>query len=83
MELSGIRYIFNGDNVDWAPEEAGVYALFDDQGVIYYGHAQGDSVTLRSRLQDHLSGGEGRCTQAAVAYQREVSGNPAARDSLG
>ena len=80
MELSGTRYIFNSDNVDWAPEEAGVFALFDDEAVIYYGHAQGGAVTIRSRLQDHLSGKEGRCTQAAVSYMREVTPTPAERE---
>ena len=54
-----MQYEFTSKNVDHAPDKPGVYALYYGDEIIYYGWAQGDTVTIRSRLQSHKSGREG------------------------
>lgn len=79
--ISTNHYSFTGQNVNLAPNSAGVYGLYDQFGnVIYYGRATGDSVTIRSRLQDHASGREGSCTQAATSFNCEVTSYPITRE---
>lgn len=81
MPTSGKRYQFNEQNVGRSPDTAGVYALFDAFGeCIYIGRAKGGGVTIRSRLQAHLAGHEGACTQRAVTYAREVTTSPVSRE---
>ena len=80
MPVSGDRYPFNAANVDKSPDEAGVYALYDGDECIYTGRAKGDTTTIRSRVQDHLSGREGKCTQEATHYRREVTSSPVSRE---
>lgn len=63
--------------VDAAPAERGVYALYQDAELIYIGRAHGFSVTIRTRLQCHLRGDEGWCTQQATHYWRQVCDDPA------
>ncbi|MBI2867450.1 MAG: GIY-YIG nuclease family protein [Chloroflexi bacterium] len=72
MPITGDMYAFNQQNVDGSPDAHGVYALYDsNQALIYIGRADGVGVTIRSRLQSHLRGDEGRCTQSAAYYRRE------------
>jgi excinuclease UvrABC nuclease subunit len=80
MPIAGDKYPFTWENIDKAPEQAGVYALYDGNEIIYYGRAQGDSVTIRSRLADHKSGREGSCTKNASHYRREVTSRPVSRE---
>ncbi len=80
MPISGSTYNFTQDNVDRAPDEAGVYALYNNAVLIYVGRAQGGSVTIRSRLQDHYAGRDGECTQGATTYARETTTRPVARE---
>ena len=80
MPIDSRSYDFTKKNVDLAPEEHGVYALYDRGELIYYGRAAGENVTIRSRLQDHLSGSDGKRTKSATHYAREVTGNPEARE---
>jgi hypothetical protein len=79
-KMSDDLYAFNRKNVDNAPTEAGVYVLYKSDDLIYVGRAQGGSVTIRSRLQDHFSGREGACTKAATQYRRETTANAAQRE---
>lgn len=74
------RYLFTEDSVVNAPNDAGVYALYDNNDVIYYGRATGGEVTIRSRLTDHKSGREGNCTQSATHYSHEVTSSPISRE---
>lgn len=74
--IDGKTYSFTKENVDGAPETAGVYALYQNGTLIYYGRAQGGSVTIRSRLQSHQRGDEGACTKKATDYKRETLTNP-------
>jgi hypothetical protein len=80
MPISGDRYAFTEKNVNNAPDEHGVYALYDGDILIYYGRASGDGVTICSRLQSHFRGDEGPCTQGATHYRREVTESPKHRE---
>ena len=80
MPIAGDTYPFTEKNVNSAPVEAGVYALYDGHEIIYYGRATGDSVTIRSRLQDHHAGREGYCNQQATDYKRETTTRPVSRE---
>ena len=77
MPITGDQYEFSQDNVDKSPDSPGVYALLQSGELIYYG--KGDN-SIRTRLQSHKAGREGRCTQSAHRYMREQCSNPAARE---
>ncbi len=80
MPISGDRYAFTKENVNQAPDVHGVYELYDNSELIYIGRAAGDGVTIRNRLQRHLSGQEGPCTKGATAYRREENTAPISRE---
>ena len=73
---------FNAYNVEIHGAAAhGVYALYDSLGAVtYYGRASGLGVTIKSRLKDHLSGREGRCTQSASYFKQERSQRASERE---
>ncbi|HEX6690481.1 MAG TPA: hypothetical protein VF110_04965 [Burkholderiales bacterium] len=75
------RFPFTGALVAAAPEEAGVYLLWQDDEIIYVGRAAGHGTTIRSRLVDHFSGREGPCTRDTTHYSWELSRDPAAREA--
>lgn len=80
MPIQGDKYAFTKKNVDVSPAQAGVYALYQNGATIYIGRAQGGTTTIRSRLQDHYHGRDGRCTQQATDYKREVTSQAASRE---
>jgi excinuclease UvrABC nuclease subunit len=61
---------FNADTLAHAPELPGVYTLFRDGEIIYFGRADRN---LRARLESHLRGDEGPCTQQATHYETETT----------
>ena len=67
------RYKFARTVVQGAPEDAGVYALWDEEELIYYGRA----ASIRARLLEHYELGE----QAASHYSWEVCADPATREA--
>jgi predicted GIY-YIG superfamily endonuclease len=71
------RYRFTGTVIAGAPEDAGVYALWDGDEVIYYGRAQ----SIRLRLMDHYQGKVDTQTQRATHYGWELCKDPAAREA--
>ena len=80
MALSGEKHEFTQENVDKSPTDDCVYTLYDENITIYIG--KGDGVNgIRARLQAHKRGDEGKCTQGASHYRREVCTNPKARES--
>lgn len=81
MPITGNRYEFTDKCISGSPEEHGVYALFDGDELIYYGRAAGKDVTIRSRLRDHKDGYEGRCTQKATSYMREITESAKSREA--
>lgn len=60
-----------------APDEPGVYGLYDGPEAIYYGSSE---RSIRSRLQDHLAGREGPRTRAASHFGLEVTPYPLTRE---
>jgi hypothetical protein len=73
------RYKFNRIVLAGAPNEPGVYALWQGEELIYYGRAAGRNaggVTIRSRLMEHYE----RQIEA-THYSWEISRQPVARES--
>lgn len=66
----GRRYKFTRIVLQGAPEEPGVYALWDGEELVYYGRG-----VVRSSLFQHLE------RTAATHYSWEICGNPAAREA--
>lgn len=65
MSLASPRYPFTENYVSGAPEDAGVYALFDERDIIIFlGLAEG-AHGIRACLLDHLSG---RAQPSMVKY---------------
>ncbi len=81
MAITGDRYEFTDENMGRSPEMAGVYALYDGDETIYIGRAQGDTTTIRSRLQAHKRGDEGTCTIDATHYRREPTESAVRRET--
>jgi len=72
------RYRFTRIVLLGAPADAGVYALWDGEELVYYGRAAGGQ-TIRARLLEHL---DGRLPAAGAShYSWELCANPAARES--
>ena len=78
MPVAGNLYAFNEENIAKDPAGRGVYSLHKAGETIYIGKAEGGGG-IRERLQSHLHG-EDPCTKQAIAYRRELHGNPAARE---
>jgi hypothetical protein len=70
MPISGDLYPFTEENVNKSPDQPGVYALYQNAELTYYGMSQ---TSVRSRLQRHHAGAEGPCTKAATHYRREIT----------
>ena len=68
-------YRFSRIVIAGAPEEPGVYALWQEEELIYYGRTAG-GATIRSRLVDHL--GE---ALAATHYSWEIARQPLEREA--
>ncbi len=73
------RYRFTRIVLLGAPADAGVYALWDQEELVYYGHATGGELTIRARLLEHL---DGHLPSDSVShYSWELCANPAAREA--
>jgi hypothetical protein len=70
------RYRFTRIVIAGAPEDAGVYALWDEEEVVYYGRAEG-GAGIRSRLLDHYYQGLPRPTH----YSWELCRDPGMREA--
>ena len=80
MVFMGDVFRFAEDSIGTAPEQEGVYALYQGNELIYIGKAEpGDSI--KSRLQKHLLGLD-PCIEKATAYRYEVCDNPRRREEL-
>ena len=80
MAIGGGKMPFAKEQVDKSPDKRGVYALYEGNELIYYGHAGGDGVTIRSRLKSHLAGNDGECLRRATHYRREPTERPIVRE---
>ena len=74
--------VFNAPNISLASASHGIYRLYDGNTLIYIGRAEGQGVTIRSRLQSHLNGHDGPCTQRATGFDYEVTHTPGLRESI-
>jgi len=81
MPFAGGRYRFTRSMVEGAPADPGVYALWENDELIYYGRASGAVITIQSALMEHLSGRAGACTQGATHYGWEITLEPTAREA--
>lgn len=77
------RYAFTRTNVQYAPEETGIYGLFDDDGqLVYIGKATDrNDHSIMACLLRHQDGVHGECTMKAKAYSWEVTLWPSARET--
>ena len=78
---SRIRLPFTLINLRRAPADRGVYALWEDDKLIYYGLALGGDVTIRSSLKDHRLGLFGSCTARATHFSWEICRGPIRREA--
>jgi hypothetical protein len=70
---------FTEMNIKRAPPTGGIYALYRDGEVIYYGHAMGGQTTIQSRLKDHIAGRDSPCTRGAMTFSWEACPDPETR----
>ena len=70
------RYRFTRVVIAGAPQDPGVYALWDGEEVIYYGRGM-----IRARLMDHFHGRLVPLTRRATHYGWEICKDPAAREA--
>ena len=80
MPINGDKHPFTRRNVELVPDAPGVYALFDDADVAYYGSAHGGSDTIRARLGDHLAGRQAPGRVRAKLFSFEVTHYPLSRE---
>jgi hypothetical protein len=76
MPIASPRYALNPTMVSGAPPDPGVFALWQEDELIYYGRAQ----NIQAQLQKHLQRTE-HCTALATHYGWEISSNPASREA--
>jgi hypothetical protein len=70
------RYRFTQLVIAGAPDEAGIYALWDGEEVIYYGRGP-----IRSRLREHFHGRLDPLTRRATHYGWEICASPELREA--
>ncbi len=75
MGISGDLHEFSQRNLGEAPTGKGVYSLHKAGETIYIGKAESEGG-IKERLQAHMSGEEGHCTQQATGYRYELDRNP-------
>lgn len=79
MPIAAQKRLFTRKNVELAPDQPGVYALYTDDGVAYYG-VTGPGETLRSRLAAHLQGQRTPGRGTATLFNFEVTHFPMSRE---
>jgi len=76
------RYPFRAEAVKVAPEDSGVYALFDDEEVVYIGRATERNGGIRAALLVHLrNSGTGRLGHV-TSYTWEIANSPESREAV-
>jgi hypothetical protein len=78
MPIRNPQYRLTRAMVDGAPHEAGIFALWEGEELIYVGRAS-PGATIRQRLEEHLER-KCACTQRATHYTWELSLRPATRE---
>ena len=83
MPIANRPWSFNPLVISGAPDEPGVYALLEDNEVIYYGAALQGS-TIQSALYEILNrvhAGNGGCLQRVTHYSWEITYRPRLREA--
>jgi hypothetical protein len=83
MPIANRHWSFNPTVVSGAPDEPGVYALFEDEEIVYYGCAMQGS-TIQSALHEILTrvrDGRGGCLQRVNRYSWEITHRPRLREA--
>jgi hypothetical protein len=76
------RYPFTLAAVEYAPEESGLFGLFDKNELIYLGRAsKRESHTIRMLLLLHQDGAFGPCTVKASHYTWQITPWSTARET--
>ena len=79
MPIRSPKYKLTRAMVDGAPAEAGVYALWEDDELIYLGRASA-TANIRARLEEHLRRSICPCAENATHYSWELALHPATRE---
>jgi hypothetical protein len=67
------RYLFTRGAIEFAPEEPGIFGLFDGTELIYVGRAEDrHDRSIRALLIRHQDGAFGECTMKATHYTWEI-----------
>ena len=74
------RYAFTRANIEYAPEESGVYVLWHGGEAIYIGRASREQG-IQALLRRHLEGAHGACTAGASHYSWEIALWESARET--
>lgn len=83
MPIANRRWTFNALVLSGAPQEPGVYALFENDEILYYGCALQGS-TIHSALHDILDrvqAGRAGCLQNVNRYTWEITYRPRLREA--
>ena len=83
MPIANRRWTFNALVLSGAPQEPGVYALFEDDEVVYYGSAVQGS-TIQSALHEiflRVQAGRAGCLQNVNRYTWEITYRPRLREA--
>jgi len=79
MVINSIKHLFTEININLcAPDQGGVYGLYDSAlNIIYYGSCL---YSIKVRLRSHFSGAEGSYTRRAIYFNFEIVPNPKQRE---
>jgi hypothetical protein len=79
MPLPEKKWAFTRTNLEFAPDDPGVFVLWDGEEVIYIGRAT--RSTIKAELLAHQDGTHGDCTMRASHYSWEITMLSEARET--
>lgn len=77
MPIAGPKHSFKEVVLMDVLDKSGVYALWDEHDLIYFGKSHG---SVRGRLLAHKMGYHGEDTKNAVSFQFEITDHPDSRE---
>ncbi len=79
MAIFEKKWSFAAAVIEHAPQEPGIYALWEGEEMVYLGRAVTGGI--QAALREHLEGRRGACTKQATHYSWEISLWPTLRES--
>ena len=79
MAIFEKKWVFASSVIEHAPDEPGVFALWQAGELIYVGRAAVGGI--RRALLEHIKGRHGACSLGATHYSWEISLWPSLRES--